>query len=85
MEGMTRVIASESRTKGKKRPRLRKGPWMKNRRENRNTRKAKIYEFTQQAHEQNKTATIRKIISGNFSLNHVEQVCPEIQTKESIC
>ena len=30
-----------------KTPRQRKGPWMKNRRQNRNTRKAGIYQFTQ--------------------------------------
>ena len=55
---------------------------MKNRRENRNTRKARIYQFTQKAYDQNKKATIHKIINGNFNLNNREQVYPNIKDIE---
>ena len=65
-----------------KTPRQRKGPWMKNRMENRNTRKARIYQFTQKAYDQNKKATIHKIINGNFSFNNGEQVYPNIEDVE---
>ena len=81
---VARVIASESKAKENKRPRTRKEPWMKNRRENRNTRKAKIYQFPQKAYEQNKKATINKIISGNFNLNNEEHVVPKIQEVEKV-
>ena len=81
---VTKVIASEGVTKSKKKPRERKGPWMKNRRENRNTRKARIYQFTQKAYDQNKKATINKIINGNFSLDNREQVFPEISEVEKV-
>ena len=57
---------------------------MKNRRENRNTRKARIYQFTQKAYDQNKKATINKIINGNFSLDNREQVFPEISEVEKV-
>ena len=80
---VTEVIASEERAKVKK-PRTRKGPWMKNRMENRNTRKARIYQFTQKAYDQNKKATINKIINDNFSLNNSDQVYPDIKEVESV-
>ena len=80
---VTEVIASEERAKVKK-PRTRKGPWMKNRRENRNTQNARIYQFTQKAYDQNKKATINKIINGNFSLNNSDQVYPDIKEVESV-
>ena len=57
---------------------------MKNRRENRNTCKARIYQFTQKAYNQNKKATINKIINGNFSLDNREQVFPEISEVEKL-
>ena len=57
---------------------------MKNRRENRNTCKARIYQFTQKAYDQNKKATINKIINGNFSLDNREQVFPEISEVEKL-
>ena len=81
---VTKVIPSEGVTKSKKKPRERKGPWMKNRRENRNTRKARIYQFTQKAYDQNKKASINKIINGNFSLDNREQVFPEISEVEKV-
>ena len=64
--------------------RKRKGPWMQNRRDNRNTRKAKIYQFTQKAYDHNKKATITKIINGTFSLNNNEQVFPDIDKVEKV-
>lgn len=79
---VTEVIAREERAKVKK-VRTRKGSWMKNRRENRNTRKARIYQFTQKAYDQNKKATINKIINGNFSLNNSDQVYPDIKEVEN--
>ena len=74
---ITGIIASEENKV--KTPRQRKGPWMKNRRENRNTRKARIYQFTQKAYDQNKKATIHKITNGNFSLNNINQVYTKIE------
>ena len=78
---VTGIIASEENKL--KTPRQRKGPWMKNRRENRNTRKARIYQFTQKAYDQNKKSTIHKIINGNFSLNNIDQVYPKIKDVEN--
>ena len=79
-ESVTKEIASEvNKTKV---PRKRKGPWMSNRRENRNTRKARIYQFTQKAYEQNRKATVHKILAGTSSLNNTEQVYPEIAEVE---
>ena len=67
-----------------KQQRVRKGQWMKNRCENRNTRKVRIYQSTQKAYEQNKKATVNKIINGNFSLNHTEQTFPDIEQVEKV-
>ena len=50
---------------------------MQNWKEDRNTRKARIYQFTQNSYDQNKKATIHKII-GAFSLNNIDQVYPNI-------
>ena len=57
---------------------------MKNPRDNQNTRKTKIYQFSQKAQDQNKKATISNIISGNFSLNNAEQVYPDIRDVEGV-
>lgn len=57
---------------------------MKNQRENRNTREARIYQFTQKAYKQNKKATVNKIINGNFSLNNTEQTFPDIKEVEEV-
>lgn len=80
---MTKGIASAGRTNVTKRPRIWKGPWMKNRQEIRNTRKTRIYQFTQKAYKQNKKATVNTIVNGNFSLNHAEQTFPDIEQVES--
>ena len=81
-EEVTKIIATEENKV--KKVRQRKGPWMKNRRENRNTRKARIYQFTQKAYEQNRRATVNKIINGSFSLDNKEQVYPEISKVEKV-
>ena len=81
-ERVTKEIASEvNKTKT---PRKRKGPWMKNRRESWNTRKARIYQSIQKAYAQNKKATVHKILAGTFSLNNAEQVYPEIAEVEKM-
>ena len=81
-EEVTKIIATEENKV--KKVRQRKGPWMKNRRENRNTRKARIYQFTQKAYEQNGKATVNKIINGCFSLDNKGQVYPEISKVEKV-
>ena len=55
---------------------------MQNRRESRNTRKARIYQFTERSFEQKKKAAIHKIMEGSFSLNNVEQVYRNIAEVE---
>lgn len=50
---VARVIADTERKTKNEKSRIRKGPWMKNRRENHNMRKAKIYQFTRKAYKQN--------------------------------
>ena len=57
---------------------------MKNRRENRNTRKAKLYQYTQKAYDQNRKATINKILHGIFVLNEKGQVFPDINKVERV-
>ena len=52
----------------KKVPRVRQGPLMVNRKENRNTRKARIYRFTQRSYVQTRKATVNKILDGSFQL-----------------
>ena len=57
---------------------------MKNRRENRNTRKAKLYQYMQKAYDQNRKATINKILHGTFALNEKGQVFPDINEVERV-
>ena len=42
---------------------------MVNRRKNRNRRKAHIYRFIQRSYQQNRKATVSKILDDTFSLN----------------
>ena len=83
MSEVTEVIVSEEKSKVKK-ARTRKEPWMKNHRENRSTRKVRIYQFTSKAYDQNKKATINKIIDSNFSLDNFDQLYPDIKDGEGI-
>ena len=57
---------------------------MKNRRENRNTRKAKLYQYMQKAYDQNRKATINKILHGTFALSEKGQVFPDINEVERV-
>lgn len=68
---MKSLIATEESKQKEEGPRIRKSPWMENWRENRDTRKVRIYQFTKKSYEQNKKATIYKIIEVTFSLNNV--------------
>ena len=43
-------------------------------RESHDTRKSRIYQYTNKSYEQKKKVTIHKIIEGTFSLNSVDQV-----------
>ena len=81
---MTEVVATGTRSITTKYPRAKKGPWMQNGRENRNTRKARIYPFTQKSYQENKKVTVHKIVNGNFSLNNIEQTFPDIQEVEKV-
>ena len=67
-----------------KEARLRKGPLMRNRRENRNTRKARIYRFTQRSYQRSRKATISKILDGTFSLDNESEVTPRIENIEEM-
>ena len=67
-----------------KEARLRKGPLMRNRRENRNTRKARIYRFTQHSYQRSRKATISKILDGTFSLDNESEITPRIENIEEM-
>ena len=57
-------------------PQIRKGPLMVNRKENRNTKRARIYRFTQRSYVQNRKATVNKILDGSFTIDN-ETVTPK--------
>ena len=57
---------------------------MKNRRANTNAHKAKIFGFTQQSFQQNQRVTINKIPDGTLSLDHEEDVYPDIEEVEKV-
>ena len=65
-------------------PRPRKGPWMVNSRNNRNTRKAKLYRFTQRSFQQNRRVTINCILDGTLTLDNEEDVYPGIKEVEQV-
>ena len=67
-----------------KETRTRKGPLMRNIRENRNTRKARIYRFTQRSYQRNRKATISKILDGTFSLDNESEITPKIENIEEM-
>ena len=52
---------------------------MKNRRDNRNTRKAKMFRFTQRSFQQNRRVTIKRILDDTLSLDNEEDVYPDIE------
>ena len=77
---LIQAIAKRENNLKAKKPRIRKGPWMKNRRENCNTRKSRIYQFTQNAYKQNRKATINKILT----LYNSEQMFLDIADVEKV-
>ena len=77
------IVNEEDKLKTKESS-VRNGPWVKNQRENRNTRKRRIYQFTQKAYEQNKKATINKLLSGNLILGSKKQVFSDIEDVEKV-
>lgn len=82
--GAAKVIAVTERKIMNERERIRKGPWMKNKRDNHKTKKAKIYQFTQKAYEQNNKATMNEILTSNFGLDNSEQTFPDIAEVEKV-
>ena len=57
---------------------------MKNRRDNRNTRKAKMFRFTQRSFQQNRRVTIKRILDDTLSLDNEEDVYPDIEEVEKL-
>ena len=60
-------------------PRIRKGPLMSNRRENRNTRKARNFQYTQKEFKQNRKATVSMILDGTFVMDNTGLDLRDIQ------
>ena len=57
---------------------------MKNRWDNRNTRKAKMFRFTQRSFQQNRRVTIKRILDDTLSLDNEEDVYPDIEEVEKL-
>ena len=57
---------------------------MSNRRENRNTCKARNFQFTQKAFEQNRQAMVLKILDGTFVADNKDLEFPDIQEIEDL-
>ena len=80
---MENIFKEESRKKASS-PKIHKGPLMQNRRENRNTRKAKMFRFTQRLFQQNRRVTINKILDGTLSLKKEDDIYPDIKEVEEV-
>ena len=65
-------------------PRVRKGPLMSNKRDNRNTRKARNFQYTQKAFEQHRKATVSKILDGTFVMDNKGLEFPDIREIEGL-
>ena len=65
-------------------PRVRKGPLMSNRRDNRNTRKARNFQYTQKAFAQHRKATVSKILDGTFVMDNKGLEFPDIREIEGL-
>ena len=81
---MINSINKEEPRKKRRAPRPRKGPWMVNRRNNRNTRKAKLYRFSQSSFQQNRRVTINCILDGTLTLDNEEDVYRDIKEVEQV-
>lgn len=57
---------------------------MINRRQNQNTRKGRIYRFTQHRYQENRKATVNKILDSTFSLVNKSEVTPKIEDVEEV-
>ena len=80
---MAKICKEESRKKAHI-PKIQKGPLMKNRRENRNTRKAKMFRFSQRSFQQYRRVTITRILDGTWSLENEDDVYPDIKKVEEV-
>ena len=80
---MVKICKEESRKKAHI-PKIRKGSLMKNRRENRNTRKAKMFRFSQRSFQQYRRVTITRILDGTWSLENEDDVYPDIKKVEEV-
>ena len=80
---MAKICKEESRKKAHI-PKIHKGPLMKNRRENRNTRKAKMFRFSQRSFQQYRRVTITRILDGTLSLENEDDVYPDIKKVEEV-
>ena len=80
---MAKICKEESRKKPHI-PKIQKGPLMKNRRENRNTRKAKMFRFSQRSFQQYRRVTITRILDGTWSLENEDDVYPDIKKVEEV-
>ena len=57
---------------------------MKNRRDNRNTQKTKMFRFTQQSFQQNRLVMINMILNGTLSLENEDDVYPDIKEVKEV-
>lgn len=57
---------------------------MINRRQNQNTRKGRIYRFNQHRYQENRKATVNKILDSTFSLVNKSEVTPKIEDVEEV-
>ena len=80
---MAKICKEESRKKAHI-PKIHKGPLMKNRRENRNTRKAKMFRFSQRSFQQYRRVTITRILDGTLSLENEDDIYPDIKKVEEV-
>ena len=57
---------------------------MSNRRDNRNTRNARNFQFTQKAFQQNRKVTVWKLLDSNFVMDNKGLEFPDIQEIENL-
>ena len=72
-------ICKEDLRKKIRTSKIHKGPLMKNRRDNRNTRTTKMFRFTQRSFQQNRLVTINRILYGTLSLENEDDVYSDIK------
>ena len=72
-------ICKEDLRKKIRTSKIHKGPLMKNRRDNRNTRTTKMFRFTQRSFQQNRLVTINRILYDTLSLENEDDVYSDIK------